>query len=135
MSKCMKELAVEAKKRLKGGYWTNYLERRDEDMDLARRCGVSEDYVARAFRGRAKEELILRKKDDGRERDLYEKVKAMLDCDEIVLDPIGRLIDEGRIEGATEGEIERYILELSGAYVKIKRKIREEEEYNRLISG
>ena len=131
MSKGMKQLASEAKKRLKGGYWSNYLERREEDMSLARRSGVSEDYVARTYRDRAKDELV-RGNCDGAERELYDKVKAMLSSEEIIIDPIGRLIDESVPNGEFS---ERYVLELSEAYVKIKRKIQEEDEYNRLIGG
>ena len=132
MNKCMKDLALEAKKRLKGGYWTNYLERRDEDMNVARRAGISEDYVARTYRGRAREEIRCLTGRADPDRLLYDRVKAIVDSDEIVTDPIGRLVDEDRL-GAED--VERYILELASAYVRIKRKIEEEREYDKLIGG
>ena len=132
MNKCMKDLALEAKKRLKGGYWTNYLERRAEDMNVARRVGVSEDYVARTYRGRARDEIFSNTSDTAQDRELYDKIKAILDSDDIVIDPIGRLMDKDRLG---EPDAERYVLELSSAYVRIKRKIEEERKYDELIGG
>ena len=129
MSKCMKDLALEAKKRLKGGYWTNYLERREEDLTSARRSGVSEDYVVRAYRARSREELLIRQGDEKREQALYQKVKAIMDEQDVVLDPISRLLD------GVEDPSERYVLELANAYVRIKKRIEEQKAFDKLISG
>ena len=127
-NKCMKDLAQEAKKRMKGGYWTNYLERREEDISIARRSGVSEDYVVRTYRTRSREELLGGQGKEKKEQALYQKVKAIMEEQDIVLDPIGRLLD-----GEEAGE--RYVLELANAYVRIKKRIEEEKAFDKLISG
>ena len=92
----LKKLAKSAKNRLKKGYWDGAVA---AEIASARADGGI-GYAA--------------------EEELYAKVREMLSSDECVLDPIGRLMDKERFEQMGYAERDRYVLELSKTYVRLK---------------
>ena len=91
----LKRLAQSAKNRLKKGYWQGTT---GEDAPTHKETAIG--YAA--------------------EEELYAKVREMLSADECVIDPIGRLIDKARFGEMSFPEKNRYVLELSKIYVRLK---------------
>ena len=92
----LKKLARSAKNRLKKGYWQG--SSASESIPSWREEGIG--YAA--------------------EEEMYAKVREMLSGDECVIDPIGRLIDRDRFDEMTFEEKNRYVLELSKIYIRLK---------------
>ena len=67
--------------------------------------------------------------DDFAERDerLYGKVRDMLDKDENVTDPIGRLVDRDIFDKLDADNRQRYILELSAKFRELKERYYKEK--------
>lgn len=92
----LKELARSAKNRLKKGYWQGASAA--ESIPARREEGI----------GYAVEE------------EMYAKVREMLSGDECVINPIGRLIDQGKFSEMDFAQRNRYVLELSKIYIRLK---------------
>ncbi|HCJ01557.1 MAG TPA: hypothetical protein DHV31_01565 [Clostridiales bacterium] len=92
----LKKLAQSAKNRLKKGYW----------------------------QGASTAEVIPANREDGigyaLEEEMYAKVREMLSGDECVIDPIGRLIDKAKFSEMDFAERNRYVLDLSKIYIRLK---------------
>lgn len=134
MSKGIKSLCKEAKKRLGDGYWTNYLESRESDIIKAKKSGVSEDYVQATYRARVSNDLMRRDLPLPNEAELSERIREIITSEEIVINPISRLIDSAYYESLDSEAAERYVLLLSDAYVSLKHKIEAEMRYEKKIS-
>ncbi|MDR1905470.1 MAG: hypothetical protein LBQ27_00940 [Clostridiales bacterium] len=109
----IQSLAVEAKKRLKLGYWNEIKEKRR--LDETDGCAV------RRYRDRqalTKEEEFY-----------YGKVKKILSesADGVIINPIGRLMDEKYFSELSFEDKQYYVFKLSGLYISIKNKILREE--------
>ena len=91
----LKKLAQSAKNRLKKGYWQGMAA---ESIPTHGEEGIG--YAA--------------------EEELYAKVREMLSGDECVIDPIGRLIDKELFSQMDFTEKNRYVLDLSKIYVRLK---------------
>ena len=100
----LKKLAQSAKNRLKKGYW----------------------------QGATAAESIPARKEDGigyaAEEEMYAKVREMLSSDECVIDPIGRLIDRDQFARMDFVERNRYVLELSKIYIRLKDRYYREKQ-------
>jgi len=94
----LKKLAQSAKNRMKNGYWQG------GGLPLSR--PVREEGSI----GYAEEE------------ELYGKVRDMLNADECVIDPIGRLMDKEVYAAMSPTARIRYVLELSKIYGKLKER-------------
>lgn len=91
----LRKLAQSAKNRLKKGYWQGAAA---ESVPVHSAEGI--DYAA--------------------EEELYAKVRETLSRDECAIDPIGRLIDKDLFSQMDFAEQNRYVLELSKIYVRLK---------------
>ena len=94
----LKRLAQSAKNRLKKGYWQGASAEESIPSPTEGTIG----YAA--------------------EEELYAKVREMLSCDECVIDPIGRLIDQKRFAAMSFVEKNRYVLELAKVYARLKER-------------
>lgn len=63
------------------------------------------------------------------EEKMYLIVKEMMERDEVVLNPIGCLMDRRRFEQMDYPERQRYVLKLSEIYVKLKARYVKENTY------
>ena len=91
----LKRLARSAKNRLKKGYW--------QGASYDEASAEKEDAIGYAA-----------------EEEMYAKVREMLSSDECVIDPIGRLIDRAAFAEMDFTERNRYVLELSKIYIRLK---------------
>ena len=86
MAKTLKELAREAKGRLKSGFWSACREDLDRNLSSAREQGISETRVERFFADKLAAALGGEKEDE-----FYLRVKELLTTEGEVSDAIGRL--------------------------------------------
>lgn len=124
----IKRRAMLAKQRLKMGYWQRMQEERDKVMVATNNSEV----IHSAHNARMREfERDTRRAlgDDFAERDeqLYGKVRAMLDRDEDITNPIGQLVDKEVFDKLDEGNRQRYILELSAKFRELKERYYKEK--------
>ena len=124
--KNFRNMAKEAKARLKNGFWENY--RRDLAGELARAKseGLNESKVERYFAGKITY-TIRGGDDDG----FYEKVKRLLLAEGEVSDAIARLTDKEEFEKLSYEEKQRYTLRLSEKYLKALERFRREMQFER----
>lgn len=94
----LKKLAQSAKNRMKNGYWQGGGESLPRPVREEGTIGYAE------------------------EEELYAKVREMLNADECVIDPIGRLIDKEAYAAMSSTARMRYVLELSKIYGKLKER-------------
>ncbi|HIW02731.1 MAG TPA: hypothetical protein H9892_05265 [Candidatus Protoclostridium stercorigallinarum] len=124
----IKRRALLAKQRLKMGYWQRMREEQDRVAEATNDSAVIRS--ARNARLREFEQQSRRALgDDFAERDerLYGKVRDMLDRDEDVSDPIGRLVDREVFDSLDDGNKQRYILELSAKFRELKERYYKEK--------
>ena len=122
--KSFKNIAKEAKNRLKSGFWENCKEELRGELARAKDAGVNESRASRYFAGKVT--CTIRGGDDD---SFYEKVKAMLLQEGEVSDAIGRLTDRAVFEKLSYEEKQRYTLTLSERYLKALERFRRECEY------
>ena len=127
----IKRRAMLAKQRLKMGYWQKMQSERDLIGCSTENRAVIES--AREARIKTFERDSRRALgDDFAERDekLYGRVRRMLDEDEDVTDPIGRLVDKSEYDRLDSANKQRYILELSAKFRELReRYYREKNKY------
>ena len=124
----IKRRALLAKQRLKMGYWQRMREEQDRVAEATNDSAVIRS--ARNARLREFEQQSRRALgDDFAERDerLYGKVRDMLDRDEDVSDPIGRLVDKEVFDSLDDSNKQRYILELSAKFRELKERYYKEK--------
>ena len=110
------------------GYWQRMREEQDRVAEATNDSAVIRS--ARNARLREFEQQSRRALgDDFAERDerLYGKVRDMLDRDEDVSDPIGRLVDREVFDSLDDGNKQRYILELSAKFRELKERYYKEK--------
>lgn len=124
----LKIYARAAKERLRSGYWTNKYERKNEnDGQVESADDLLKDYYkASKMEKRKKSEKELE------EDRLYPIVCAIIDEDD-GLNPLGRLIDKNYYENLDFEGKQRYVLELSEKYRKLKERYDKERELEKKL--
>ena len=123
-SKTLKQYAKEAKKRLKSGFWQNYMKDLGEKIEKASEAGVAPSKVKEYYTYVVSENIKNRKDD---EEAFYLKVKKILDEEGEISDAIGRLTDREVFDCLTYAEKQKYTLTLSERYLKAVERYREEK--------
>ncbi len=119
----LKNVARQAKKRLRTDFWQRYKNDVDGAATEAQRNGKNALKVRNNMLTRVKS--VIR----GEEQDeFYLKVKKLIDEHGEVSDAIGRLTDREYYDGLSYEEKQRYIMELSAKYVEALEKYRREKE-------
>lgn len=127
MSKTLKELAREAKTRLKRGFWTDCRENYRQGIEQAKESGIGEVRAGRYLTQKIASSLR------GEEEDaFYLRVKELLEREGEVSDAIGRLTDKAYYETLSYEEKQRYLLSLSERYLKALERFRTESEFSSL---
>ncbi len=124
--KSLKQYCREAKKRLKSGFWTNYKQNLQKELEEAKQNGVPESKVREYFAYKVMngiEEDV-----DGDEQVFYKKVKKLLDEEGEVSNVIGRLTDVVYFETLSYEEKQRYTLSLSERYLKALERYKKEKQ-------
>lgn len=119
----LKKRARLARQRLKMGYWDACAE---EKRKVINAVGSTETRLAnelvREKIKRETNESVYSQKDEA----LYKKVCVMLEGDEVVLNPIGRLVDHKEYDNLDDAGRQRYILELSSKFRELQARYEKE---------
>ena len=124
MAKSLRELAREAKCRLKSGFWNECKEDLDKNILSAREQGINESKVERYFADKITATLNGEKEDE-----FYLKVKELLLAEGEVSDAIGRLTDADYYATLSYEEKQRYNLSLSEKYLRALERFRHESQF------
>lgn len=122
--KTLKQYAKEAKKRLKSGFWQNYMKDLGEKIEKATEVGVAPSKVKEYYTFVVAENIKNRKDD---EEEFYLKVKKILDEEGEISDAIGRLTDRTVFDALSYAEKQKYTLTLSERYLKAVERYKEEK--------
>ena len=129
MNSVIKRMADEAKRRLKSGYWEEMYKNREEDLKVAKEKGVSSEIVVDGYRDKlrsTKKRTLKTLLDDSA---MYSKVYDIVlreNEGETVYNPIGILKDDDFYNTLDSYGREKYVFNLSDAYVDLRKKIERE---------
>ncbi len=126
--KTVKNIAKEAKSRLKNGFWKDCKQQRQKELDKARDAGVAESRASKYFAEKVGQSIACEKEDE-----FYLKVKEMLLTHGEVSDAIGRLTDKEYFEKLSYEERQRYTLALSSKYLRALERFKKEVEFERYL--
>ena len=124
MAKTLKELAREAKGRMKKGFWQDCKQELENNLCGAREKGLNETRAERYFTDKIAQSL-----QGGKEDEFYLRVKELLLTEGEVSDAIGRLTDKEYYEKLSYEEKQRYNLSLSEKYLRALERFRRENEF------
>jgi len=119
----LKKRALLAKQRMRMGYWQSVQDERSKKLsELGVVNSEAVELVRDMQRAQVKREgnLALGTSQDIEDEIFYEKVCQLLNSDEIITNPLGKLVDNDVYEALDEGNRQRYILELSKKFCIMK---------------
>ncbi len=124
----LKKRAMLAKQRLKLGYWEQLREEREQLLSAAGETDSAHRRVSELQRAKLTRDMNSVVNVDAADRDeqMYKRVCEILDSEEDVLNPIGRLMDKARYDKLDDGGRQRYILELSKKFIELKERYYQE---------
>lgn len=124
----LKKRALLAKQRLKLGYWEQLKAEREQLLKSAGDTNSAARKVSELQRAKFSRDMnsVVGAQDTTKDEQLYLKVCEMLDSEEDVMNPIGRLMDRARYDSLDDGARQRYILELSKKFNELKERYYQE---------
>ena len=125
-SKSLKELAKEAKQRLKTGFWQDYKRNLDKEIERAKENGYSESKVKEYYTHQVEKTVKIGTNEE--DEFFYKKVKKLLDEEGEVSNALGRLANSEETEGMSYDQKQRYYLKLSERYLKAVERYNKERE-------
>ena len=128
--KTLKQYCKEAKKRLKQGFWQNYKNGLEKELEKAEQSGISVSKVKEYYTERVVAD-IKNTKDDF--EIFYLKVKKLLDEEGEVSNAIGRLTEKEVFNQLNYEEKQRYTLDLSQKYLRALERFRNEYEFECIV--
>ena len=123
------DLLKSAKKRMKQGFWRDVIKERKEDIMRAESKGLSRKNVIEEYKNKIMQDLYI--KSDMVERDeiLYKKAVEIFESDDLITNPLARLVEHEYYDVLDEDGKVGYMLELSTRYLRCK------EQYERTKSA
>ena len=117
----LKKRALLAKQRMKMGYWEQMMKDREKLISEVGSTYEGKKMVSDYQRDKYNREFnITVNLYASKDEQLYEKVCSILDSDELVINPIARLIDKNEYDNMDNESKQRYILELSNKFRELK---------------
>lgn len=119
----LKRRALLAKQRMKMGYWEQMMKDREKLINEVGSTYEAKKLVSDYQRERYNREFNINiNKRDSQDEKLYEKVCNILESDELIINPIARLIDESEYEKMDNESKQRYVLELAAKFRELKER-------------
>ena len=118
----LKKRALLAKQRMKMGYWEQMMKDRDKMIGEVGSTFEGKKLVSDYQRDKYNRDFNVTVCKAAQDEKLYEKVCCILESDEIVMNPIARLIDNDEYENMDSETKQRYILELSAKFRELKER-------------
>lgn len=119
----IKQLAKEAKQRLKSGFWQEYKSRYMDAEKIAKQQSVNKSEVLGYYQSKISQKIT--KTED---EEFYLKVKNLLDTEGDVSDAIGRLVDHSVFDALDYEKRQKYLFELSEKYLKAVERYHREKQ-------
>ena len=123
-----KDFCKKAKNRFKNGYWVNFNQIKEQKLNEAKINGKNEEEVIKTLSRMAKSEVNKETFGQTSDDEIYKKVVEILNSDEIIFNPISRLIDESYYSTLSESEKQGYVLELGQKFERMRSKYYLERE-------
>ena len=125
----LKKRALLAKQRMRMGYWQALHEERSKKMAEFSESHdgaymINQMYKARIDRD---DNLAVGMQKAISDEALYQKVVALLESDEIITNPIGKLVEKEFYDTLDEGNRQKYILDLSKKFRELKARYSAEQ--------
>lgn len=117
-----RNLATEAKKRMKYGYWTSILTSRKVEIDDAKKSGKGTDNIYSYYRNKVMSDFYRDCLPVSDEEVMYCKVCQILDSEDNVTNILGLLMDKDYYNKSNTEERARYVLNLSKLFIKMKQR-------------
>jgi len=108
----IRKLALGAKERLSGNFWTDVRGARLAEIKKAQQGGRSGSEVLSQFMTQVKSKVIRARETDAVEEQLYAKVREVL-CNSVGGNPLAAVLDRDYMRGLGDSERERYVFTLS----------------------
>ena len=112
--------AKEARKRLRQGFWNDIIKERQAIIQNALEHGqdikLVEEYCKRKIEEKIRNQNNPNKQSE--EDILYEKVCQLMETNEVLLNPLSKLIDHEVYDKMSDNAKQVYILKLSEQYIK-----------------
>lgn len=124
--KTLKQYCKEAKMRLKKGFWQNYKQTLDSELERAELSGIAVSKVKEYYSAKVSEDI----KSGDSDESFYERVKKILLEEGEVSNAIGLLTDQKYYKTLSYEEQQRYNLSLSERYLKAVERFRKEKSIN-----
>jgi len=120
----LKKRALLAKQRMKMGYWQEMMRQRETMLNNAGNNSLSLQAIKEVQRAEIIRDanVIIGNPIVNRDESLYHKVKEILDENEFVSNPIGRLVEKERMMEMDDAARQKYILDLSQKYRELKER-------------
>ncbi|MBR2967890.1 MAG: hypothetical protein IKC35_03830 [Clostridia bacterium] len=119
----LKKRALLAKQRMKMGYWEKMMRDREKLISEVGSTYENKKLISDYQREKYNREINVTVNKRAHEDELlYDKVKLILESNEIIINPIARLIDEKEYEQMDGETKQRYILELSNKFRELKER-------------
>ena len=117
----LKKRALLAKQRMKMGYWEQMMKDREKLISEVGSTYEGKKLVSDYQREKYNREFnVTVSKYTSTDEQLYEKVCRILESDELIINPIARLIDNSEYDNMDAESKQRYILELSAKFRELK---------------
>ncbi len=126
--KDIKQLAKEAKQRLKSGFWSKYREDVQRSADVAKNDGIAKSVVVDYYQTQNRSTA---KKSISEKETFYLKVKNILDTQGEVSNILSLLIDYSVYDSLSYDGKQRYMLDLSNKYLQCLERYRMEKKFNK----
>ena len=119
-----KEYARRAKERMKNGFWEQAKQSLQTEKQVAATLGLNTAKVGEEQRRKLTRQIY---DYDGfcEEQEFYEKVRAILDSDELVSNPIMRLADQDYLSKLAPADRQIYISKIASKYREAVEKYRQ----------
>lgn len=127
----LKKKALLAKQRLKMGYWDNLRREKEKMIETSGNTSDAQKLANEYAHAKIVRDvnIVVSRRSEEADEKLYRKVCEILDNDEVIMNPIGQLVDKTEYDRLDDNGKQRYILELSSKFREFQ------ERYNRERKG
>lgn len=116
----LRDLVKNAKQRMKQGFWNEIIKERQEDIERAKEQGLSKQHVVEQYKGKILQDLYIKSDILKRDEELYAKAVEILESEEIIINPLARLVEHEYYDNLNEDDKIAYMFQLSNRYLKCK---------------
>ncbi len=126
--KTLREYAQDARARMKSGFWEKIRVEKEQAIAKALETGQNTKLIEAQFKRKIK--IAICDKDEEKQiledEAFYEKVCDVLESNDLLMNPLAKLIDHDVYDCLSEQDKQKYILKLSDRFVKMKQRYDEE---------